>query len=72
MRTALWPATWGYMLEHLVGGLGDEAIAEARAHFIEHVTDAGPLPTLRLGRQPYGVLPVTSLERWKLLDPAGR
>ena len=71
MRTALWPATWGYMLEHLVGGLGDEAIAEARAHFIEHVTDAGPLPTLRLGRQPYGVLPVTSLERWKLLDPAG-
>jgi len=71
MRTALWPATWGYMLEHLVGGLGDEAIAEARAHFIEHVTDAGPVPTLRLGRQPYGVLPVTSLERWKLLDPAG-
>jgi len=26
-------------------------------------------PAVRLGRQPYGVLPVTSLNRWQLLDP---
>ena len=55
----------------MVGGLTDDAITEARAHFLEYVTDQGPLATLRLGRQPYGVLPVTSLDRWKLLDPAG-
>jgi predicted nucleic acid-binding Zn-ribbon protein len=70
MRTALWPATWGYMLEHLIGGLSDAAIAETRAHFLDCVCDQGPFATLRLGRQPYGVLPVTSLELWKLLDPA--
>jgi hypothetical protein len=71
MRTALWPVTWGYMLEHLVGGLGDDAIAEVRTHFVKHVEGEGPLATLRLGRQPYGLLPVTSIERWKLLDPGG-
>ena len=31
MRIALWPATWGYMLEHLVGGLGDETLLPKRA-----------------------------------------
>ncbi|HEX2442261.1 MAG TPA: hypothetical protein VHT71_28370, partial [Methylomirabilota bacterium] len=70
MRTALWPATWGYMLEQLVGGLSDAAVTQTRAHVLEHVADAGVLPTVRLGRQPYGVLPVTALAQWKLLDPA--
>ncbi|HYU65965.1 MAG TPA: hypothetical protein VEK09_04380, partial [Jatrophihabitantaceae bacterium] len=65
MATALWPATWGYYLLNLIGfdgtGLTLESIAWAREHFIEHVRAFGPLPTLRVGRQPYGVLPVTSL-----------
>ena len=69
MRTALWPATWGYMLEQLVGGLSEAAVSQARAHVLEHVAAAGVLAALRLGRQPYGVLPVTSLQQWKLLDP---
>ena len=30
----------------------------------------GALRVVRAGSQPYGVLPVTSLERWSLLDPA--
>jgi len=33
----------------------------AREHFIDYVRASGPLPTLRVGKQPYGVLPVTSL-----------
>jgi hypothetical protein len=65
MATALWPATWGYYLTNLVGlegtGLTLEAIAWAREHFIANVRAFGPLPTLRVGRQPYGVLPVTPL-----------
>ena len=69
MRTALWPATWGYMLDQLAGELSDDAIAAARAHFLDDVTAGGALPALRLGRQPYGVLPVTSLRQWRLLDP---
>ncbi|MFK0124284.1 hypothetical protein ACIQSP_13295 [Streptomyces nigra] len=33
-------------------------------HFIDHVRARGQLPTLRVGRQPYGILPVTSLDLW--------
>ncbi len=66
MATALWPATWGYYLLNLIGfdgtGLTVDAIAWAREHFIAHVRAFGPLPTLRVGRQPYGVLPVTPLD----------
>lgn len=65
MAAALWPATWGYYLLNLVGldgtGLTLDSIAWAREHFIAHVRAFGPLPTLRVGRQPYGVLPVTPL-----------
>jgi hypothetical protein len=66
MAAALWPTTWGYYLLNLVGldgtGLTLESIAWAREHFIAQVRPFGPLPTLRVGRQPYGVLPVTPLD----------
>jgi hypothetical protein len=38
--------------------------AEAAAHYTAHVRARGPLPLLRIGRQPYGVLPVSSPELW--------
>jgi hypothetical protein len=69
MATALWPATWGYFLAQMVGfegtGLTVPAIELARAHAVAHVRPGGPLPALRIGRQPYGVLPVTSLDAWQ-------
>jgi hypothetical protein len=69
MNTALWSATWGYFLEQMLAGtMDDEGRRHARRHFIEHVRGRGPLPVLRVGRQPYGLLPVTSLERWEPLD----
>lgn len=68
MAAALWPATWGYYLAQLIGfdgtGLSAEAIEWARQHFIAQVRPFGPLPSLRIGRQPYGVLPVTLLGDW--------
>ncbi|MGV9456995.1 hypothetical protein [Streptomyces sp. NPDC003635] len=36
-----------------------------RDHLTEHVRGRGPLPMLRVGRQPYGVLPVTALDDWR-------
>ncbi|MFG2577023.1 hypothetical protein [Streptomyces sp. NPDC048481] len=36
-----------------------------RDHLAEHVRSRGPLPMLRVGRQPYGVLPVTALDDWR-------
>ena len=65
MNAALWPATWGYFLDQMMADTFSEAaIAEGREHFVERVRGRGPLPPLRVGDQPYGVLPVTSLDRW--------
>ncbi|MEU7428173.1 hypothetical protein [Streptomyces sp. NPDC040750] len=36
-----------------------------RDHLAEHARSRGPLPMLRVGRQPYGVLPVTALGEWR-------
>lgn len=69
MNTTLWQATWGYFLTNMIGmdgtGLTAERIAWVRAHFIDHVRSGGPFPALRCGKQPYGVLPVTSLDLWQ-------
>ena len=59
MHTALWPATLGYYGEQLLAPiLTDAVIDELRAHFVEHVRGRGPLPAIRVGNQPYGLLPV--------------
>jgi hypothetical protein len=69
MNTALWQTTWGYFLTNMIGmegtGLTPETLAWAREHFIAHVRSGAPFPPLRCGRQPYGVLPVTSLDFWR-------
>lgn len=41
---------------------------EVRDHLIGHVRSRGPLPALRVGKQPYGVLPVSSLRAWRSAD----
>jgi len=63
MARALWPATWGYWLTQFVGV--DAATNDWGREFAGlFVRPEGPLPTLRVGRQPYGLLPVTSLGRF--------
>lgn len=69
VNRAVWPATWGYYLEQMMHGVFAEAdidpsLAWARAHFVDHVRAGGPLPALRIGKQPYGLLPVTALVSW--------
>jgi hypothetical protein len=69
MNLALWQVGWGYYLSNMVGfdgtGLTQSTLAWAREHFASHVRSGGPFPVLRCGRQPYGVLPVTSLDLWQ-------
>jgi hypothetical protein len=73
MNRALWEATWGYFLLQMLslgaGGsrLTDDDIEWVRNHFIKFVRANGPLPSIRVGKQPYGILPVTSLNAWKPL-----
>ncbi|HZN87401.1 MAG TPA: hypothetical protein VFB44_00355 [Thermoleophilaceae bacterium] len=53
----------------LVSGQGGLADAEkwrpVRDHLIDYVRSRGPLPTIRVGNQPYGVLPATTLDEWE-------
>lgn len=69
MNVALWQTGWGYYLTNIVGfdgtGLTPSLVAWARDHFTTHVRSFGPFPILRCGRQPYGLLPVTSLDLWQ-------
>jgi hypothetical protein len=69
MNTALWPVTWGYFLTNMIGlegtGLTPDSLAWARDHFIANVRSLGPFAAIRCSRQPYGVLPVTSLDFWQ-------
>lgn len=63
MRAALFEAVMGTLLRQLLdvgtqNGLSGSAINAAREWFIEHVTGGAPLPALRVGAQPYGILPV--------------
>jgi hypothetical protein len=67
MNTALWQVGWGYFLSNMIGaetGLATESLDWARGHFLGYVRSGGPFPTLRCGRQPYGILPITSLDLW--------
>ncbi len=70
-HTALWQPTWGTFIERLGVGSGPTPlISDAqrerwRDWWQENVRGGGPLPLLRLGNQPYGMLPVTSgLDTW--------
>ncbi len=67
MNRVLWPATLGYFLTQMMSGapFTRNDTDWAREHFTRYVRAAGPLPSIRVGKQPYGILPVTSLENWK-------
>jgi hypothetical protein len=72
MQHLLWPATWGYYLREGFSGVLRERGIDLdlwRSFFTRYVRAGGPLPPVRIGRQPYGVLPVTSLDSWQPLDP---
>ena len=70
LNTALWATTWGDAIEHLTPAgrangdqrLDNPALEAVRDHWVENVRGRGPLPVLRLGRQPYGLLPVVATD----------
>ncbi|HMJ01790.1 MAG TPA: hypothetical protein VK506_02550, partial [Conexibacter sp.] len=42
-----------------------DAWRSVRDHLVAYVRSRGPLPTIRVGKQPYGILPATSLDEWE-------
>ena len=66
MNHALWPATLGYYSEQMLAPLlSREVILSARDHFLEYVRGRGPFPAFRIAETPYGLLPASSLTRWR-------
>ncbi|MFD5521054.1 hypothetical protein [Streptomyces sp. NPDC127066] len=61
---ALWPVTWGsYLQTMLHPTVPDQAVSDTRAFFVRHVSGRGPIPAVKIGRQPYGILPTTAFSR---------
>ncbi|MBN9127449.1 MAG: hypothetical protein J0I90_07690, partial [Nitrosospira sp.] len=64
MNTALWPATLGYFMDTLLQPVfSDDAIYYTRWFFNRFVSGRGPIPAIRIGRQPYGILPAAAISR---------
>ena len=67
MLNALWNATIGYTLRFFWNPLDsaqtlieDSAIDQLRAYGVRFLRPSGPLSALRVGRTPYGLLPITA------------
>ena len=66
MNTALWPATLGYFMDTLLKPVfDDDAIYYTRWFFTRFVSGRGAVPAIRIGRQPYGILPATAFSRMR-------
>ncbi|HEV8166518.1 MAG TPA: hypothetical protein VGR74_19120, partial [Actinomycetota bacterium] len=63
MVWALWSAVWGHELKD-VWSL-DNAGFTLGLWAAENLAPEGPVPPVRIGDQPYGILPVTSLAGWQ-------
>jgi hypothetical protein len=70
MLTALWPSTLGYFLSQMMADVFTPTqIETARQYVIANAIPRGPIPAFRVGKTPYGVLPVTSLQRYPANAP---
>jgi hypothetical protein len=64
MNAALWPATLGYFMDTLLQPVfNDDAIYYTRWFFNRFVSGRGMVPAIRIGRQPYGILPTSAFTR---------
>jgi len=59
MQRALFEATWGpYLRQFGVPAFKPAQLPGVYRHVTGYVRPGGPLPVLRLGKQPYGILPI--------------
>ena len=65
LTTVLWPALWGFAASQAfdVAQGSRPAVWAASAMFPE-----GAWPSVRIGPQPYGLMPVTAWSRWQAAD----
>lgn len=66
----VWSALWGHWVKDVWGA--GKMTPDLGVWAFENLVPEGPQPPIRIGDQPYGVLPVTSARRWiaESKDPA--
>ncbi len=68
MHTAVWNATLGFYLESMTPPLATPRQRELlRFHLVNHVKGRGAIPAIRIGKQPYGILPISNLKNLEWL-----
>ena len=73
MNRALYAGTLGYYLDHMLNEVVDEdALALVRRHYTDFVIGRGPVAAIRVGSQPYGILPTSAFGRWTVRRQAPR
>ncbi|HXM48262.1 MAG TPA: hypothetical protein VN956_10355 [Pyrinomonadaceae bacterium] len=69
MNMALWPATLGYWMESMMAPVFTRnGIEETRDFFNRYVLGSGSVPAIRIGLQPYGILPATTYSRMNWIN----
>jgi len=73
MNRALWGGTAGDFMHDMLSPVIDPTTADRLRRYVgNYVTGRGLLPALRVGSQPYGVLPASCLSRWVHTDSEAR
>jgi hypothetical protein len=69
MNIALWPATFGYWMESMMAPVFTRnGIEQTRDFFNRYVIGSGAIPAIRIGSQPYGILPATTISRMQWIN----
>jgi len=69
MNVALYPATLGYTMETMMQPVfDDETVEQTRWFFNNFVSGRGAIPAIRIGSQPYGILPATAFSRMRWIE----
>lgn len=69
MNSALFPATMGYFLEEMMNPIfSDSDIDNTKEFFTYCVSGRGPVPAIKIGKQPYGILPVSDFSKLNFGD----
>ncbi|MBN2351389.1 MAG: hypothetical protein JXD23_02390 [Spirochaetales bacterium] len=70
MARVLWPVTWGaYLSPDFLGkAFQNIDLDELKNHYLGFVRARGPFPAVRIDDMPYGILPVSSYDKWEFGD----
>lgn len=63
MNRALFNTTLGYFMESMISPLvNDQEVSLIKSFFNEFVSGRGGIPAIRIGNQPYGILPISKIK----------